>query len=324
VDYVVFGIGFGATLVLLGWALRTFGPGLRYRPPDGADAVLSGADLLGKLSWTRFVSALGAVVATGGTAMLIGTVITILMTPRDRVGTIVVLSCFLLILIVACIWAWMYIGRYGTHGILPERTAPAAPLRTPREAGAEVQPRRSGEPVAAAQPVQGPPVVPLDQPAGPTPGTEPVAAVMGPPLVDDLPESAGIGGGEAAGDLVADAPTPRAAEQGTAIAETDASAMPADEQETGDVSEPVESSDIVVDDSGDESSAIDAPPGPETGDVAQSADQAAAGDDSVEGERAQFVDVLPRTSTSPEESGRAEALRNLRARRSSRMSSDQS
>jgi hypothetical protein len=320
VDYVVFGIGFGATLVLLGWALRTFGPGLRYRAPEDGEAVLSGAALLGKLSWTRFVSALGAVVATGGTAMLIGTIVTILLAPRDRVGTIVVLSCFFLILFAACVWAWLYIGRYGTHGILPERTEIAAPLRTPREA--ETASRRPREDAVAAETVLvGPRVIDADQRVASEPVSEP-AAVMGPSLVDAQTED---GEDAAVDDLVADSAEPTAAEKDAAIAEPETRVAAVDEQQADAETEPVETSNVVVaDDSTEAPSDVDGSREPVSGDEDEPASEAeSSGDDMVKDEQAQFVDVLPRTSTTPEESGRAEALRNLRARRSSRFSPDQ-
>jgi hypothetical protein len=302
VDYVVFGIGFGATLVLLGWALRTFGPGLRFRPPDNGEGVLSGAALLGKLAWTRFVSALGAVVATGGVLMLLSTFVTIVVSPRDRVGTIVVLSSFFLVLTAACIWAWIYIGRYGTHGILPDRTEPASPLRSPRET--EGEPRRPRETGIAEPRAQGPSVVAPDLVAGPAlPAEGPSVSRFDSPAMNVHRDDEVI--------EVTPAAEP-AAGLGTITEEPDAESVATAHEEPE--SEPVEATtSVVVGNNNTESTSVDAPEGGPASETV-----------SPEDDESHFVDVLPRPAPTAEESGRAEALRNLRARRSSRFTPDQS
>jgi hypothetical protein len=130
VDYVVFGTGYGATLMLLGWALRTFGPGARYQDP-GDGSVMGGDAILARISWRRFASALGAVIVTAGVFFILVTVALILINPGDETGALVALICLALILLAVAIWTWLYVGRYGTHGILPERLEehPASPTR---------------------------------------------------------------------------------------------------------------------------------------------------------------------------------------------------
>jgi hypothetical protein len=149
VDYVVFGTGYGATLMLLGWALRTFGPVLRYR--QETDAPLRGDMLMARLSWRRFSSALGAVVATSGMALILITFIIIFLNPGDAVGTRIAWACFSLILLAVAVWMWLYVGRFGIYGILPERREPATVFRS--ETPSRTPARPAGEaPVAAAAP----------------------------------------------------------------------------------------------------------------------------------------------------------------------------
>lgn len=287
-DYVVFGIGFGSTLVLLGWALRTFGPGLRFREPEDGESVLSGEALLGKLSWTRFIIACGAVLGSGGALMVLATIATVIVGPSDRTGTIVVLSCFFLMLIAVCGWAWLYIGRYGTHGILPPRTQPASPLRSTHQASASARPRPRedafiGPPAPQPAPVAEEPVVEPSYVAA-----EPEDAVL---EEETIVEAADAADAEGAPEHVA-AGEPAGAVQTVAVSEPD-----------------VPDEDVVVRDDHHEPAPAEEPiERPEAPTVDEDGSET-------------YVEVLPRTS--PEESGRAEALRNLRMRRNSRLSSDE-
>lgn len=119
-DYVVFGTGYGATLLLLGWALRTFGPGLRCRDSDD-EATMSADAILARISWRRFAAALGGVIATDGAVLILLTMVLVLINPGDETGMRAALICFALILLTVAVWTWLYVSRYGTHGILPER-----------------------------------------------------------------------------------------------------------------------------------------------------------------------------------------------------------
>lgn len=118
-DYVVFGTGYGATLMLLGWALRTFGPGLRYQD-DEDDSPANAEMIMRRFSWRRFMSALGAVIATSGVALVLITFITVLFGAGNMTGTWIILTCYALILIAVAVWTWFYVERYGVYGILPE------------------------------------------------------------------------------------------------------------------------------------------------------------------------------------------------------------
>lgn len=117
-DYVVFGTGYGATLMLLGWILRTFGPDFRYRLDD--DEPPGGDFLLGRISWRRFSGGLGALIATAGMAVVLVTFILILVNPSASIGTWVAIAMFALTLVAAAVWTWLYVSQYGTFGILPE------------------------------------------------------------------------------------------------------------------------------------------------------------------------------------------------------------
>lgn len=117
-DYVVFGTGYGATLMLLGWALRTFGPSLRYQDPD--QNVDHGIEFsVARTSWRRFAAALGAVVTTAGAVFVVVTFALILINPGNSMGAIIAWISFGLILLAVAAWAWVYVGRYGIYGILP-------------------------------------------------------------------------------------------------------------------------------------------------------------------------------------------------------------
>jgi hypothetical protein len=168
VDYVVFGMGYGATLMLLGWVLRTFGPGFRYRADDDAPP-LSGKQMMARASWRRFAAGLGSVVATAGMALVFITLALILAHPSNSVGVLTVLLVVGAIVIGVATWLWLYAGRYGTHGLVPERTAPAP---APQAAARPVVPAKTARAVPVATP--GPAVAEGDD------ANEQVAAVAAP------------------------------------------------------------------------------------------------------------------------------------------------
>lgn len=160
-DYLVFGVGFGSTLVLLGWVLRQFGPTFRYR--NTPEDVLSAEALLERNDWQRFCIAMGALLSVCGAAMLLITLITLLIRPSDRVGTIVVGVIFTLSLVAVAGWIVMYVQQHralagdrraealaATRDRRPDRTRPA----TAAMAKADVAPvaaSASGEAVNAAE-----------------------------------------------------------------------------------------------------------------------------------------------------------------------------
>lgn len=109
-DYLVFGVGFGSTLVLVGWVLRQFGPAFRYR--NEPDDVLSAEQILERNDWQRFCIAMGALLSVCGAVILLVTLITLLIRPSDRVGTFVVGGLFVLALIAVAAWVVMYVNQH--------------------------------------------------------------------------------------------------------------------------------------------------------------------------------------------------------------------
>lgn len=136
-DYVVFGTGYGATLMLLGWALRTFGPGLRHSSSNG-DHVESGDRMLAKLSWSRYATGLGTLITTAGAVLILVTFVTMLINPGDDWGGMVAWISFGLILLAIAFWNWIYVGRYGVHGVVPERRDGSSIFRSRKEKETDV------------------------------------------------------------------------------------------------------------------------------------------------------------------------------------------
>lgn len=120
-DYVVFGIGSGATLLVLGLVIRDFGPLVRHRASTDPDRVFHAEELVARVSWGRFCGALGAVLALGGTLILIATVICMYLMVADSTGGWVMAVSFLALMIVVAFWTWAFFDRFGSYGILPER-----------------------------------------------------------------------------------------------------------------------------------------------------------------------------------------------------------
>lgn len=117
-DYVLFGMGYGATLMLLGWALRTFGPERKYRNIDPQDIERE----VEQRRWVRFIQGLGGVIAIGGTAMVLFTFIVMLINPDDVTGRQISLAVWAFLAVGVLIWCWMYVSRYGVLGIWSRET----------------------------------------------------------------------------------------------------------------------------------------------------------------------------------------------------------
>lgn len=120
-DYVVFGIGMGASLVLLGLAGRAIGPMLRYRRSRSSGEILAAVELLAQVAWARFCNALGAAIAFGGTLLLIVTGINMALRIDDGAAAVIVGLTLLLIVVLMAVWTWAYIGRFGLYGIVAQR-----------------------------------------------------------------------------------------------------------------------------------------------------------------------------------------------------------
>jgi hypothetical protein len=113
VDYVLFGMGYGATLMLLGWALRTFGPERKYKDIDPENVDLTVA----RRRWVRFIQGLGGVIAIAGTAMVLFTFVVMLVNPDDETGGLTAMVIWGFLVIAILIWCWFYVSRFGLVGI---------------------------------------------------------------------------------------------------------------------------------------------------------------------------------------------------------------
>jgi hypothetical protein len=143
-DYVVFGIGFGATILVLGLLLRDLGPRIRYR--RGSNGVLPADVLVAKVAWDRFCNALGAVLAIGGILFLLATFVCILLTLSNDTGGWVMLASLAVFFLMTLYWTWAFFDRFGAYGILPERPVAeevVEPVPAPRQAR---QPERTAAP----------------------------------------------------------------------------------------------------------------------------------------------------------------------------------
>lgn len=185
VDFVIFGMGLGATLVVLGWFWRTLGPRFRHQP--GSNALLSGEQMVERISWTRFCRSGGFVWIMGGCLLLFAALASLLLHLSDHTGALVVLAAFGIVALGIIAWLGAYLRRFGLIGLVVPRepTPVSAPRATPARPAARPVPRRKQPQPASATiaPVQGPPV-----PAGPA-----GMAVAGPPVPATVTETAGPG-----------------------------------------------------------------------------------------------------------------------------------
>lgn len=112
-DYVLFGMGYGASLMLLGWALRTFGPERKYKdvnPEDIDQTVL-------QHRWVRFIQGLGGVIAIAGVAFVLFTFVIMLVNPDNEIGAFISMVIWGFLAIAILIWCWFYVASYGVTGI---------------------------------------------------------------------------------------------------------------------------------------------------------------------------------------------------------------
>lgn len=167
-DYVVFGIGFGATLLVLGLMIRDLGPRVRYRTPSGPDGVFHAEQLVARVAWVRFCGALGAVLSVAGILFVVTTLICMALTMHDDTAPVVMGTALGVVVLVMALWTWAYFDRFGSYGILPEREVapPPEPASDPtiarRDGEMEQRPESDShdEEIAAttADPMMGPPL----------------------------------------------------------------------------------------------------------------------------------------------------------------------
>jgi hypothetical protein len=122
--------------MLLGYAIRTWGPNWRFRNQDAhgyEQRELQSA----QAAWSRFASGLGAIIATCGAVLAVLTFLLMLINPGDDIGVSVSLGATGLILAAVAVWAWVYFGRYGVWGFLsvPQPLSSYEPVRYASGAG---------------------------------------------------------------------------------------------------------------------------------------------------------------------------------------------
>ena len=161
-DYVVFGIGMGASLVLLGLAGRAVGPSLRYRRSSETGDVLKAEELVARIAWSRFCGSLGAAIAIGGLFLLIVTGITMAIRIDDTAAAVAVGLALLAIVVLMAVWTWAFVDRFGLYGVVaseprireprPQKTEKPK-KQTPVKTAAQVTTLKSEKPLTPKQPV---------------------------------------------------------------------------------------------------------------------------------------------------------------------------
>ena len=146
-DYVVYGTGYGATLMLLGYAVRTWGPGWRFRP-DEEGAYDRREFRSARSSWMRFTTGLGAVIATAGAVLVLTTFLLMLLNPGDDTGRTVALVVTGLMLVGVAVWSWFFHDRFGSWGVVatPDALSSYEPMRY--DNASETTPTSASEPAA--------------------------------------------------------------------------------------------------------------------------------------------------------------------------------
>ena len=153
-DYIIFGTGSSATLVLTGWLLRDWGPRLRDRGP-AEDEILSASTLVTRMAWARFCASCGMALLICGVLVMLVTLGAALLAPSDRAATIAVISMFGLAALLMLIWTGLYLRQFGAFGII-----------RPREKQAKPEPSATPEPaMAASMSPPDPAAETIDQPA---------------------------------------------------------------------------------------------------------------------------------------------------------------
>ena len=142
-DYIIFGIGAGATLVLTGWLLREWGPRIRDRKP-AEDEILSASEMVTRMAWTRFCATCGMALVLGGLSTILATLAVLFVAPSDDRGAMAVMVAFGVAAILMLIWTALYLRQFGAMGVLrpKEKTAlssaPASKEPLPEPVATEV------------------------------------------------------------------------------------------------------------------------------------------------------------------------------------------
>jgi hypothetical protein len=122
-DYIIFGLGVGATLTLAGWSLREWGAAFRDRSSSPTETVLSGYELVNRMAWQRFCRSCGAVLAMFGLLVLVATIVSTALMLSDAAGSMIVVTTFVMCLVATLIWLGLFLHRFGARGILRPKAA---------------------------------------------------------------------------------------------------------------------------------------------------------------------------------------------------------
>jgi hypothetical protein len=125
-DYIIFGVGASATLVLVGWLLRDWGPGFRDRKP-AEDQVLTASEMVTRMAWARFCATCGMALAICGALVAIATLASFFFAPSDSFASDTVLASFGLSIVLMMAWAWLYLRQFGVLGVLRPKARPEPP-----------------------------------------------------------------------------------------------------------------------------------------------------------------------------------------------------
>lgn len=180
-DYIIFGLGVGATLTLVGGSFRMWGSALRDRSSSPEERVLSGYELVNRMAWRRFCRSCGTILAIFGLLVLVATTIATALMLSNRTGTTIVLTTCGVSLIATFVWLGLFLHRFGARGII--RPKAARPVSAPAPAPLAA---RSGDTSAGtvASDLIGPPV-PAGIPSMADTGAEPSSETF----EDDRPAS---------------------------------------------------------------------------------------------------------------------------------------
>ena len=125
-DYIIFGIGTSASLVLIGWLLRDWGPRLRDRKP-AEDVILSASQLVVRMAWTRFCATCGMAMVLCGVLVMLVTIVVLFVAPGDRTATIATIAAFSTTALLMLTWTGLYLRQFGSVGVHRpvDKTTPA-------------------------------------------------------------------------------------------------------------------------------------------------------------------------------------------------------
>lgn len=143
-DYILYGLGYGSTLMVLGCLFRYLGPALRYRERDDdvVDPFVDADDYEeARWKWRLFATGAGNVIALAGTFLLLVSVILMITNPGNELGQWIALAVSVLMVFSIAVWAWMFFRKWGAITPPPLEVEPAVEYaEIPRRAVAMSRP----------------------------------------------------------------------------------------------------------------------------------------------------------------------------------------